>query len=462
MSVIKPKHYHDFSGLTERPDPVDRLFVSVTIENEISRVSGEIADPQLRRMFEQCLPNTLDTTVYYSEAEDGTSDTYLATGDIPAMWLRDSTNQLWPYLRYAAGDETLRKLFSGLVRRQTKCVLLDPYANAFIDTAITGATRGGGAWKEGVWERKFELDSLASFLRLSAGYFDTTGHTDAFNQEWIEAVHAIIEVLKTEQAALDKTTVEKLFRFTDAEGGTHPAVRMEGYGYPGRGSGLVRTLFRPSDDEAVFAYNIPANAMLVAALRDIGPLLHNIHQPKLGETVEKMAADIDSAIQRLGLVKHHAHSFMYAYEVDGFGSVCLMDDPNAPNLLSLQYYGYLDSADAHYRATRKFALGHENPFYAQGKAAAGLTSPHAGTVNQFWPLATIMQALTSNNDAEITACLKTLRDTHAGTYFMHESIDVDNPEHFTRPWFGWANSLFGELILQIEEQFPDILKISFK
>ncbi len=459
---VSPKHYHDFSGLTERPSLDDRLFQSVTIENEITRVAGKIADPNLRRMFEQCFPNTLDTTVYYSEDDAGTPDTYVATGDIPAMWLRDSTNQLWPYLPFAAEDETLRKLFAGLVRRQTKCVLLDPYANAFIDTGITGATRSGGAWKEGVWERKFELDSLASFLRLSAGYFDTTGGTDPFDADWVKAISEVISLMRREQAALDKDSASELFRFTDAGGGLHPAVRMEGYGYPARGSGLVRCLFRPSDDESVFAYNIPANAMVVAALRAALPLLHKLDQSELAQAAEKLATDIDSAIQRLGLVKHHAHSFIFAYEVDGFGSVCVMDDPNAPSLLSLPYYGYVETGDAHYRATRKFVLSPENPFYAHGKAAAGLTSPHTGLFNQIWPLATIMQGLTSTDNSEITACLKLLRDTHAGTYFMHESINVDDPANFTRPWFGWANSLFGELILQVEKQSSDILTKTFK
>lgn len=455
MSAIQPKHYHDFTGIKGRPDPADRLFTSVTIENEITRVAGKIADPSLRRLFEQCLPNTLDTTVYYSESEDGTPDTYVATGDIPAMWLRDSTNQLWPYLEFAASDETLRQLFAGLVRRQTRCVLLDPYANAFIDTAITGASGPGGDLKEGVWERKFELDSLCSFFRLSAGYFDTTGDTGPFNDQWIQAVEAALEVMRREQAAMTKEVLPSLYRFN------HPAVRLEGYGYPGRGSGLVRSLFRPSDDEAVFAYNIPANAMAVATLRAVAPLIHKLGTSELAERVEKLAADIDSAIRRLGLVKHASPGTVFAYEVDGFGSACLMDDPNAPSLLSLSYYGYVESDDAHYRATRKFVLSPENPFFAHGKVASGLTSPHTGTVNMYWPLATIMQALTSTDEAEITACLELLHDTHDGTYFMHESIDVDDPSHFTRPWFGWANSLFGELILHIEKNSSDILTKNF-
>lgn len=462
MSSIPPKHYRDFAGLAGRPSFADRLFTSVTIENEITRVAEKISDANLRRMFEQCLPNTLDTTVYYSEDADGTPDTYVATGDIPAMWLRDSTNQLWPYLEYTRGDERLRKLFTGLIRRQSKCVLLDPYANAFIDSDITGVSRGGGAWKPGVWERKFELDSLGSFLRLSAGYFDVTGDAAPYDDQWLDAVKTALDVMHREQTAVDKDTLPELFRFTDPDGNLHPAMRMEGYGYPARGSGLVRCLFRPSDDESVFAYNIPANAMVVAALRGVIPLLEHLGQTELAETVTKLAGAIDSAIGRLGLAKHQSPGTVYAYEVDGYGSVCLMDDPNAPSLLSLPYYGYLDGADAHYLATRKFILGPDNPFFARGQVASGLTSPHTGVVSQFWPLATIMQALTSSDADEITACLQILRDTHAGTYFMHESIHVDDPTRYSRPWFGWANSLFGELILHIEHQFPDILSQTFE
>ena len=136
------------------------------------------------------------------------------------------------------------------------------------------------------------------------------------------------------------------------------------------------------------------------------------------------------------------------------------DDPNAPNLLSLPYLGYCSIDDPIYIATRKFILSKANPFYVQGKVS-GLTSPHAGTFNQFWPIATIMQAMTSEDENEIISCLRTLKQTHAGTFFIHESVNVDNPKKFTRPWFGWANSLFGELILNIVKNNPKILGQTF-
>ena len=110
-----------------------------------------------------------------------------------------------------------------------------------------------------------------------------------------------------------------------------------------------------------------------------------------------------------------------------------------------------------YQNTRKLILSTWNSFFAAGEVACGITSPHVGVCDHFWPLATIMQAITSQNEKEIENCLKTLKETHAGTFLMHESIDVDNPHKFTRRWFAWANSMFGELILNIHSKFPKLL-----
>jgi meiotically up-regulated gene 157 (Mug157) protein len=449
MPYKNPDELQNFSHFNTRPEPHDRLFRSDVIENVIATVSESIVDEDIRRMFTQCFPNTLDTTVYHSEHENQ-PDTFVVTGDIPAMWLRDSVNQVWPYLRYIKEDEEIKKLFIGLLHRQAICVNSDPYANAF-KREMHGDTVE-------VFERKYELDSLAAFYRLSSGYYEETEDMSPFDDKWLQAIDKTLDVIRIEQHTLNKDNHELLFQYKTHAGHLHPAVRLSGYGYPSKHCGLSRCLFRPSDDETVFPYLIPANAMTVVNLRKTTHILEELGAFDVAKRAHTLADQISHGIKEWGIVEHKEFGKIYAFEVDGFGSSCIMDDPNIPSLLSLPYLGYCDLDDEIYQNTRKLILSEWNVFYAKGQIACGITSPHVGICDHFWPMATIMQALTTKDEKEIIDCLATLKRTHAKTFFMHESVDVDDAHHYTRHWFAWVNSLFGELILTIYNNNPEILK----
>ena len=133
-----------------------------------------------------------------------------------------------------------------------------------------------------------------------------------------------------------------------------------------------------------------------------------------------------------------------------------MDDANVPSLMSLAYLGAHKNTDQIYLQTRKFLLSDSNPYYLKGKAAEGQASPHTGK-EKIWPMGIILRAMTSSDPEEITHCLKMLKETHAGTGFMHEAFHKDNPKDFNRKWFAWANTLFGELIIKVQKEHPEIL-----
>ena len=156
---------------------------------------------------------------------------------------------------------------------------------------------------------------------------------------------------------------------------------------------------------------------------------------------------IEHGIQAHGLVTHPTHGRIYAYETDGHGRHLLMDDANVPSLLSIPYLGYRSASDDTYRNTRRFILSPDNPYFFAGKYAAGIGSPHTPG-GLIWPISLAMQGLTSTSADEREDLLETLISTTNETAFMHEAFDPNDPSHFTRPWFAWANSLFAEFALR--------------
>ena len=435
----------DFSS--RRPPVSQRTFTSEAVEARINEVCAKIPQPELRWLFTNCYPNTLDTTISFRAGTDG-EDAFVITGDIPAMWLRDSTAQTLVYVPLAARDERLRALFRGLIRRQAKCVLLDPYANAFYATPELGEWRQDETeMKPGVHERKWELDSLCYPVELAHAYWRATGDRAPFDDGWRAAAHRIVATLRTEQR-LDGATPYCFARKSDFFYDNAP---NRGAGNPTRKVGLIHSAFRPSDDCCLFPFLVPSNFFAVTALRHLGELASEIlKDAELRRDCLALAATVETALQAHASCLHPVHGRIFAFEVDGFGNSLMMDDANVPSLLSLPELGCCAADDPLYRRTRAFALSGDNPYFHRGRFAQGIGGPHVAPT-MIWPLSIIMRALTSTDDAEIAACLRMLLRTHAGTGFMHESFDPDDPSKFSRAWFAWCNSMFGSLMVRLAD-----------
>jgi len=438
---------------SRRPPVNKRKFVSEAVEAKIAEVKKSIADPEMGWLFENCFPNTLDTTVQAGTL-DGKPDTFVITGDINAMWLRDSSAQVWPYLPLAKGDAKLKTLLAGVIRRQTRCVLIDPYANAF-NFGPTGSewSKDRTQMKPELHERKWEIDSLCYPVRLAHGYWKTTGDASCFDQSWQDAAALIVKTFR-EQQRFHGHGPYSFQRLTEVPSDSLP---NGGYGNPTRPCGLIHSGFRPSDDACIFPYLVPSNFFAVTSLNQLAEIFEaELPNKALAKECRALAGQIREALKVQATARHPKYGEVYAYEADGYGNHLFMDDSNIPSLLAMPYLGSCEASAPVYRNTRAFVLSEDNPSYFRGKAAAGAGGPHSG-LGMIWPLAITVQALTSQSEPEIAACLKTLKATHAGTGFMHESFSKDDATNYTRPWFAWANTLFGELILTVHQKHPRLL-----
>jgi len=436
----------------KRPKPEERLFSSTAIEQVMASMEGKLThmNPLLWQMFSNCFPNTLDTTVHFEADEDGNptgEDTFVVTGDINAMWLRDSGAQVWPYLPYMRQDERLRLLIRGVIRRQLACLCIDPYANAFNREATGGEWQSDyTAMKPELHERKYELDSQCYPVRLAYEYWRITGDDTIFDERWMEAMSAILKVMHEQQHKEDMRTSYTFQRTTHA---MHDTRSNWGYGHPARPVGLIASAFRPSDDCTIFPYLIPSNFMAVSILRKAAEILTEVnHAEAMANDCRKLAEEVEAALQEYAIVEHPMYGKVYAFEVDGFGSHLLMDDANAPSLLSLPYLADVPVTDPIYQNTRKMIWSKDNPYFFEGTAGAGIGSPHTG-YDWIWPMSIIMRAMTSTDLAEQEECVDQLLHTHGGTGMMHESFKRNDDKEFTRAWFAWANTLFGELIIKM-------------
>ncbi len=444
---------NDFKS--KRPAASERKFISEAVEATIAKLKKQIADPELAWLFENCFPNTLDTTVDFGMI-DGKPDTYVITGDIDAMWLRDSSAQVWPYLPLIKNDKHLQQLIAGVINRQVKCIHLDPYANAFYKdpNKISEWESDITDMKPGIHERKWEIDSLCYPIRLAHQYWKETGDTSPFDKKWEESIALIVKTFKEQQRKNGRGP----YSFERTTAWATDGVPLGGYGYPVKPVGLICSMFRPSDDATIFPFLIPSNFFAVVSLRNAAEMVKAItSNNKLSDECIALSNEVENALKKYAIINSPQVGEIYAYEVNGFGSFNLMDDANVPSLLSLLYLNAVSQNDRLYLNTRKFVLSKNNPFFFKGTAGEGVGGPHAG-LDMIWPLSIIMRGLTSSDPAEIKYCLQMLKHSNADTGFMHESFNKNDASKFTRKWFAWANTLFGELILDTAKKFPQILE----
>lgn len=382
-------------------------------------------NPRLKQIYNDALKN-LDQQ--FTRSSDGTI--YVSTGDIKAEWLRDSSVQVRPFLFFAKSNRQAAELVKGVIIRQARYILLDPYANAFYENYT-------------IHERKFELDSLTNPILLAWTYWKVTGDSTVFTPEVWSAFKLAVRTMINEQ---DHARNSKY---------THPHLSNN----PTAVTGLIWTGFRPSDDRCKYNYLIPAEAMAAQALRALIEISATVMRDKeTTATATKLEKEVSAAIAKYGVARTRDGETVYAYEVDGLGHAIAMDDANLPSLMSLPIYGYLDAKDPLYQTTRARSLTTKNPFYFAGEVLAGIGSPHTPR-DMVWPLSLLAQAMTSTTSADFDIAIRNLIRSSYGTSGLHESVHVNNPAKFTRADFGWPNAMFIELALTKWNSFKELPKV---
>ena len=402
----------------------------------------ELGRDKLAEMYRRCFRSTWDTTL---QRADGT--VFLITGDIPAMWLRDSSAQVYHYVPHAVKYPEVSRVILGLLERQFRCIVLDPYANAFNreaddhrkHTDSTSWTEEARPW---IWERKYEVDSLCYPIRLAHHFWKTTGCTSWCRGSFVGAARRILTVWETEQRHEERSP----YYFSRVCRRPSDTLSHEGRGAPVAYTGMTWSGFRPSDDACIYGYLIPANFFAVRSLEQMEEIFDTLlPEEKLTGRIRALREQIRKGLDKYAVTDHPEFGPVYAYETDGLGHYDLMDDANVPSLLSLPYLGCVPADDPKYRNTRRMLLSSANPYYYSGACARGIGSPHTPP-DHVWPISLCVQGLTSSDPGEIRGIAAMLENTDAGTLKMHESVHMDDPSIFTRSWFAWADSIFSEFI----------------
>lgn len=421
-----------------------------TLDDETTRILRRAADrvraalgTEIGDRVGRALVRTLADTVTVDD--DGA---FVITGDIPAMWLRDSTTQMTPYLRLVGESPALAEVLWSVVARQFRLIEHDPYANSF------NREPNGAHYDEHdlnadplVWEQKYEVDSLAYPVTFAHALWRATGATAVLDERAQRVFRTIVDQWTTEQDH-DRS----VYRFVRPDEIPTETLARDGRGTPVAVTGMTWSGFRPSDDACTYGYNVPANLFAAQALLAIASIARGVWQDEaLAGDADALRVSITEGVARHGVVPGPSGATVYAYEVDGLGGVLLMDDANTPSLLSLP----LDAPDvvdrSVWEATRAFVTSPANPYWYSGSVASGIGSPHTEP-EHVWPIALAVEGLVSASADRRREILDLLVATDAGTGDMHESFDVEDPTHFSRPWFSWADAMFCELALATVDQ----------
>ncbi|ECL7817615.1 TPA: glycoside hydrolase family 125 protein [Listeria innocua] len=417
----------------------NRAFIQTSTE----QIKKELNNQKLADMYEKCMENTLDTTIKIRE----NGLTFILTGDIPAMWLRDSVCQVRPFLLFAKENEEIESMLIGLSKEQVRLVGIDPYANAFNETPNeAGHQADKTEMHPQVWERKYEIDSLCYPIQLAYFIWKITGRTEQFDAAFFKMLQTIFALWEVEQHHETKSP----YRFERLDCVPSDTLKRNGLGTETAYTGMLWSGFRPSDDACEYGYLIPSNMFAVVVLGYAKEIIEAFY-PSEVETIKQaitLQNEIQLGIEKFGTYNHPTFGEIFAFEVDGLGNQLLMDDANVPSLLSMPIIQYLEKESPIYQNTRKFILSKSNPYYFEGELAKGIGSPHT-PAGYIWPIGLAIQGLTANDESEKLEILQMLLRTDAGTGLMHESFHPDHPEDFTREWFSWANMMFCELILDV-------------
>jgi uncharacterized protein len=334
---LKPTHSHDgvilelaasacllsSSRMDCRPPAAERCFISATVESVISIVTTEaLACPRIRSVFSNCFPYTLDHTIKHFTNIANRPDTFVVTGDIHAMWLRDSARQVMPYLEFMQRDSNLRSLVEGVIRRQVSCVLIDPYANAF---RLNGEEGGRGEWanditdmKPGLHERKWECDSLCAFLDLSMSYVESANDRKLIEDpDFVRALETVVDVFEQQQ----RWHCPGPYQFKRKTDWGPDAVMENGYGQIWRPCGAIFSTFRPSDDSTLFGFNTPQNLYAMNALGQVAAVISGDDSlAELRRRALSIREQIYNAIKAHAIGDHMHYGKIFCYEFDGFGN----------------------------------------------------------------------------------------------------------------------------------------------
>ncbi|CAF2027781.1 unnamed protein product [Rotaria magnacalcarata] len=423
-----------------------------SVVHEINRVcrrlkqADQVGGAIWCKLFKKTYSDTLVTTTTILDDKS----TYIITGDIDLMWLRDSSAQVHQYLTLWQ-DLEIQRIVEGLICRQIQFIFSNPYASAFRLTLRPNPPSDDSLEPIHVQKGRnlhvamhnYELDSLCYHVRLSYFWWKRSQRTNVFNHQWLKAISIIIQIMTVEQHHSEVS----LYRYAELDN-NHQGSKVA---Y----TGMTWSAFRPSDDATKYGYIIPSNMMTCVVLEQLVEMIKKLfpEQIPLLNQIVQLHADILSGINTYGIVNHENYGKIYAFETDGFSQHLLIDDANIPSLLSATYLGFktpYDPSNLLMQSTRQFILSKGNPYFFQGKNVSGIGSQHTAA-NYVWPMAIIMEGLTTiiNNNTikDLDYVWQRLEASHAYTFSMHESFDVNNPTEFTREWFAWVNSLFAELVL---------------